>query len=65
VVGVIGGQIGWRSIATGRGLDQAPVTTIPRIAVVIVGGIVTANAVAWLLARRSTRASPASLLRAE
>ena len=65
VVGMTGGRIGWQSIATGRALDQAPVLALPWIAAVMVGGLVVANAVAWLPARRSVKASPAAVLRAE
>ena len=64
-VGVIGGRIGWQAITTGRALDQAPVLDMAWIAAVIVGGLVMANAVAWLPARRSVNASPAAVLRAE
>ena len=61
VVGLIGGQVGWRSIAKGRALEQAPV--IP--AAWIVAGLVVANLAAWLPARRSANASPAAVLRTE
>jgi predicted lysophospholipase L1 biosynthesis ABC-type transport system permease subunit len=65
LIGLIGGQIGWRAIAEGRALDQPPVVVLPSIAAVIIGGFVIANAVAWLPARRSIKASPAMILRAQ
>jgi predicted lysophospholipase L1 biosynthesis ABC-type transport system permease subunit len=65
LIGLLGGQISWRAIANGRGLDQAPVTTVATIAVVVVGGILSANLLASVLAWRSTQASPAAVLRAE
>ncbi len=65
LVGVVGGRSGWHSIATARAFDQAPVLALPWVAVAIVGGLVTANGVAWLAAGRSVNASPAAVLRAE
>ena len=64
-VGVIGGRIGWQSIATGRALDQPPVLGLVWTAAAILGGLVIANAVAWFPSRRSVRLSPAAVLRAE
>lgn len=49
----------------GRALDQAPVRGLPWIAVVMVGGLVIAIAVAWLPASRSVNGSAASVLRVE
>ena len=65
LIGLIGGQVGWRSIAKGRALEQAPVIPAAWIAAVIVFGLVVANLAAWLPARRSTNASPAAVLRTE
>ena len=65
VIGLIGGQVGWRSIAKGRALEQAPVIPAASIAAVIAAGLVVANLAVWLPARRSANASPAAILRTE
>ena len=65
VLGLIGGQIAWRSIAHARALDQAPTTPTASILVMLVVGVVVTNAAAWLPARRHTNTASAASLRSE
>ena len=65
IVGLVGGRVGWQQIARQRALDQVPTFAQLAIALVIVGGILIANLVAWLPARRATNDAPGTILRAE
>ena len=65
IVGLVGGRWGWQQIAEERALDQAPTYAPLAIVLVIVGGVIVANLVAWLPARRATSGTPGAVLRAE
>ena len=65
IIGLVGGRLGWQQIARERALDQVPTYALLAIALVIIGGIVVANLVAWLPARRATTGTPGTILRAE
>jgi hypothetical protein len=65
IIGLIGGRVGWQQIARQRAVDQVPTYAPVAVALVIIGGILVANLVAWLPARRATSGTPGAILRAE
>lgn len=64
-LGVAAGQLTWRAVADGVGIEPAPVVPLAGIAAVIAATLLVLNAVALLPALRAGRLRPGEILRAE
>jgi ABC-type lipoprotein release transport system permease subunit len=64
-VGYAVGRAAWSEIADSAGFDVVAILPWWFVAVVVVGTLLAANAVAWFPGRRAARPRPAVVLRSE
>jgi hypothetical protein len=65
VVGIIGGRVAWSSVAAATGIVNHPVVPIGVVVVAVLGAVLIANAMAFVMARPLARVAPAVALRTE
>jgi hypothetical protein len=65
VLGAIGGRIAWSAVAAATGIVNHPVVPAWLVVAAVVGAVLVANAMAFVMARPLARVAPAVALRTE
>jgi len=65
LVGIVGGRVAWSAVAAATGIANHPVVPLEWVLLAVLGAVLVANGMAFVMARPLARTAPAVALRTE